>query len=200
VVIPDVLCNAGGVTVSYFEWLKNLQHVRFGRMTKKWEEKQKHFMLNVIDSIAPNKISAEERKEFLQGPTEVCAVLCCAVLCCAVLCCAVLCCAVLCCAVLCCAVLCCVLCCCAACCYVGDGAVCCVLRVASRALDAAWSMSVVDAAQRDIVYSGLEDTMKASTEQIIRVANERGCSYRVAAFVIAIEKIAQVYKDSGFTI
>ena len=43
--LPDVLCNAGGVTVSYFEWLKNLDHVRPGRMQRKWEENSKENLI-----------------------------------------------------------------------------------------------------------------------------------------------------------
>ena len=69
--IPDILCNAGGVTVSYFEWLKNLQHVRFGRMTKQWEEKQKQFIIGALESVAGVKIDPAKRKAFIAGPTEV---------------------------------------------------------------------------------------------------------------------------------
>ena len=46
--LPDILCNAGGVTASYFEWLKNLDHVRPGRLNRKWEEKSKKNLIDVV--------------------------------------------------------------------------------------------------------------------------------------------------------
>ena len=44
--------NAGGVTVSYFEWLKNLDHMRPGRLTRKWEEKSKTNLVKVIEELS----------------------------------------------------------------------------------------------------------------------------------------------------
>lgn len=71
VTYPDMLINAGGVTVSYFEWLKNLQHVRFGRMTKKWEERSKQIMLEKIKRSTSAKFSADEERAVVQGPSEL---------------------------------------------------------------------------------------------------------------------------------
>lgn len=65
--LPDVLCNAGGVAVSYFEWLKNLEHVRPGRMQRKWEEKTKHNLIEVISSATGTKI---DESLLLKGATE----------------------------------------------------------------------------------------------------------------------------------
>ena len=49
--------NAGGVTVSYFEWLKNLSHVRFGRMEKRYEEMSAARMVKSIESATGKSLS-----------------------------------------------------------------------------------------------------------------------------------------------
>ena len=121
VTLPDMLMNAGGVTVSYFEWLKNLQHVRFGRMTKKWEERSKHIIVDQFSKLGAH-MDPKDVKALMQGPTE-----------------------------------------------------------------------------RDIVYSGLEDTMATAVAETIATANKYNVSYRLAGFINAIQKIAITYKDAGFT-
>jgi len=70
-VIPDAYINAGGVTVSYFEWLKNLQHVRFGRMEKRFEEKAALQMLNAIEHAAGSSFSEAEISDFARGADEI---------------------------------------------------------------------------------------------------------------------------------
>jgi len=69
-VIPDIYCNAGGVTVSYFEWLKNLSHVRFGRLQKRHEQANELAMLKAIELATGRKFSDVERESMAQGPNE----------------------------------------------------------------------------------------------------------------------------------
>jgi glutamate dehydrogenase (NAD(P)+) len=121
-VLPDFLMNAGGVTVSYFEWLKNLQHVRFGRMTRKWEEKGKRMVLDQLKKAGAGQVSPKEEAEFISGPSE-----------------------------------------------------------------------------KDIVYSGLEDTMVTALNETIATARKHNCSYREAGFANALKKIEKVYLEAGIT-
>jgi glutamate dehydrogenase (NAD(P)+) len=70
-VVPDAFINAGGVTVSYFEWLKNLQHIRFGRMEKRFEEKAARQILNAIEHATGSSFSDEEINIFAHGADEI---------------------------------------------------------------------------------------------------------------------------------
>jgi len=121
-VLPDMLINAGGVTVSYFEWLKNLQHVRFGRMTRKWEERSKMVVLDQMHSLGA-KISEKDKKLMMHGPSE-----------------------------------------------------------------------------RDIVYSGLEDTMATAVNETLTTMRLYKVQPRIGAFINALKKIENCYKDAGLTL
>jgi len=116
--VPDVLANAGGVTVSYFEWLKNLSHVRFGRMTKRYEQAKWTELLNTLEG--GKALSADERKKMVYG-----------------------------------------------------------------------------AGEEDLVNSGLEETMINSFEEVINMSLKKKCDMRTAAFIVAIEKVANTYLDLG---
>jgi glutamate dehydrogenase (NAD(P)+) len=70
-VLPDAFINAGGVTVSYFEWLKNLQHVRFGRMEKRFDERSSRQMLTAVENATGRVFSDHEITQFAKGPDEI---------------------------------------------------------------------------------------------------------------------------------
>jgi glutamate dehydrogenase (NAD(P)+) len=71
IVVPDMYLNAGGVTVSYFEWLKNLSHVRFGRLDKRFSENQNGSILQTVEGLTGKKVTDIERRQILHGPDEV---------------------------------------------------------------------------------------------------------------------------------
>ncbi len=70
-IIPDMYANAGGVTVSYFEWLKNLSHMRFGRMQKRFESNRYELLVDLVLKMTGKKLSAAERKVLTFGADEV---------------------------------------------------------------------------------------------------------------------------------
>ncbi len=71
VIIPDMYCNAGGVTVSYFEWLKNLSHMRFGRMEKRFNQNNRTLLLDKIESMTGKSITKRDRSIIAKGADEV---------------------------------------------------------------------------------------------------------------------------------
>jgi glutamate dehydrogenase (NAD(P)+) len=70
-IIPDVYINAGGVTVSYFEWVKKLSHVRFGRVGKRFEEAAFDRMLSAVEKATGRFFSEEDRRKIARGADEI---------------------------------------------------------------------------------------------------------------------------------
>ncbi len=71
VIIPDLYANAGGVTVSYFEWVKNIGHIRFGRLQRRQEERKTTMMVSAIEELVGKKFPEGLLEELVAGPTEL---------------------------------------------------------------------------------------------------------------------------------
>lgn len=71
VVLPDAYVNAGGVTVSYFEWVRNISHIRFGRMERRFDEQRGKHLLNAIESLSNVQLPQTVRDEIERGAAEV---------------------------------------------------------------------------------------------------------------------------------
>ncbi len=70
-IIPDVYLNAGGVTVSYFEWLKNLSHVQLGRMGKRFEQSAFDKILHTVEHLTDKWLPEADRRSIIQGADEI---------------------------------------------------------------------------------------------------------------------------------
>jgi glutamate dehydrogenase (NAD(P)+) len=76
VIIPDMYANAGGVTVSYFEWVKNLSHIRFGRMQRRAEEARHILLVDELERLSGDKglgwtMSPDFKEKYLRGAGEL---------------------------------------------------------------------------------------------------------------------------------
>ena len=75
-IIPDMYANAGGVTVSYFEWVKNLSHIRFGRMQRRAEERRHQLLVDELERLSADRglgweLSPGFKEGYLRGAGEL---------------------------------------------------------------------------------------------------------------------------------
>lgn len=71
IIIPDAYANAGGVTVSYFEWIRNISHMRFGRMQKRHDELRGHQFASMLEEATGKNVSDNLRSSITKGADEL---------------------------------------------------------------------------------------------------------------------------------
>ena len=70
-VLPDLFVNSGGVTVSYFEWVKNLGHMRFGLLERRRQETRNEQIVEMLETMTGSAFPAHRLAEFMQGSREI---------------------------------------------------------------------------------------------------------------------------------
>ena len=121
IVIPDIYVNAGGVVVSYFEWVKNISHIRFGRVEKRFQEQKILEIIDLIDNKTNTKTDYNTIKNIVHGADE-----------------------------------------------------------------------------EDLVFSGLEDSMRNAFTEIYKVKKLIKKSFRESAYYVSLKKIRHFYTEEGF--
>lgn len=121
-ILPDAYVNAGGVVVSYFEWIRNLHHIRFGRLERRFDENRGRAIVAALEEATGRPLPEKIRQELMHGASEL-----------------------------------------------------------------------------DLVLSGLDDAMRQAFQQIIETRDRYPEieDYRVAAYVIALKRLASSYLDVG---
>ena len=69
--LPDILMNAGGVTVSYLEWVKNVSHIRFGRLDRRLEEARGRQIIRIIEEMTGRPVPPQLAAPLVKGAGEI---------------------------------------------------------------------------------------------------------------------------------